>query len=162
MRKSPDILGIGLVAALVAMVGCSPGGIEPRVIADRVDDDNSLAIILTSFPGQPTGGLVVTDVSPALFSDPFTVGETANICVESLPAVRVNLTPAADADRIVARLSVIYNGGRYVVTVPFDRREVTVPAEGGRVERWVAGSESIRYAGRNGTDGQSRPSTGYG
>jgi hypothetical protein len=147
MLRSGHIIATVLLPGLFLLTGCG-SGVEPRVIADRVIAEDRIVIVLTTYPGQPVGDLLIADVEPGLLSDRFRVGETQTIGVENLPAVRVELLPTSGADRITAVLRVHYAGRDYRITVPFRRREVTVPSDGGRVRRWVAGSETVRDLGK--------------
>lgn len=137
---------IGLLLGLVVLAGCE-SKVEPRVIADRVFPADRLAVTFTSYPGQPRAGLVVTKVTAGLGSDAFRHCSTTPTTVEGAPAVRVELLPAEGADRIVSLCRVTYNSSEYEVATEFRRREVTLPAEGGRVTRWVTVDESVRDLG---------------
>ncbi len=147
MKRIAYTLAGGMVVGLLAAGGCR-SSIEPRVIADRVFPADRLAVTFTSFPGQPKGGLVVRRVSAAFASDDFKLCRVRNVTIENLPAQRIELLPAQDADRVIALSRVLYAKNEYEIATEFRRREVTLPAEGGRVVRWVTVGESVRHLGR--------------
>jgi hypothetical protein len=137
----------GMIVGLLAAGGCG-SGVEPRVIADRVFPADRLAVTFTSFPGQSKGGIVVRRVSAGFGSDDFKLCRVHNVTIEALPGQRIELLPAKDATRIVALSRVLYAQSEYEIATEFQRREVTLPAEGGRVTRWVTVGESVRDVGR--------------